>query len=175
MPTYEKAPEQVNSLLKKVMEKYHGGLHEAGVTVDVLMAFPTMTEDGESLGPPLKIKGYPCAAIVKSNSLKNRVAGLGDAEICIDADQWKVLSDAQKEALMDHELAHLEVKKDKDEQIVFDDHARPKLRTRPHDKEVGWFDEVARRHGKAAIEFSAFDAIWQSCRQLNMPFLDEIG
>lgn len=176
MAIYERAKKEVTDLVAKIMKKFHGELDKHGVTIDCLMASPTTSENGDSQGPPLKIKGYPCAAIVKINSTKNRVAGLSDAEICFDADRWKQFKDEEKAALVDHELAHLNIKKDKDEAVVFDDLGRPRLRMRPHDREVGWFDEVVRRNKAVALEFQQMNAIWRGCNsQLGFDFMQQIG
>jgi hypothetical protein len=53
------------------------------------------------------------------------------------------MSDAERLALLDHELTHVEV--------VYEVRPR-KLRTRHHDRTYGWFDEVAQKHGEASQE-----------------------
>lgn len=175
MPCYTAATEETNAMVGVVMEKYHKELHDAGVTVQVLMALPVTNENGESQGPPLKMRGYPVIAKIKANSLRDRVAGLADVLIEIDEDRWEQLKTNERKALLDHELYHLVVKRDKDNQIVEDDHGRPKLRSRPHDREIGWFDAVAKRHGKDSLEWQAFNSLWQHCRQLELPFIESIG
>ncbi len=52
---------------------------------------------------------------------------------------------------------------------------RPKLRRRKHDREVGWFDEVVRRHQFEAPEYQQFNDIVGAMKQLNLPFLKEVG
>lgn len=59
MPIFEKAKEGIHIQVGKVMEKYHGPLHKAGVTVDVLMASPTTNKNGEASGPPLTKTATP--------------------------------------------------------------------------------------------------------------------
>lgn len=56
-----------------------------------------------------------------------------------------------------------------------DDLERPRLRIKAHDREVGWFDNVVRRHGKTAREYACFNSIWRSCPQLSLPGFDSIG
>jgi hypothetical protein len=175
MPVYEVAKAETNDLVKTVLEKYHKDLHDAGATVQVLMALPASNENGESQGPPLKMRGYPVVARIKSTSLRDRVAGLADILIEIDDDRWKQFKKNERIALLDHELYHLIPKRDKDNAIVEDDHGRPKLRSRPHDREIGWFDEVTKRHGKDSLEWQAFNSLWHHCRQLDLPFLESIG
>lgn len=175
MPTYTHAPAAVDVLVGKVMEKYHGPLHEEGVTVAVLMVGPTTDANGNSSGPPLKRNGFPCCAIIKATGTKQRAAGLADVILEIDEDRWKQFSEAQQAALVDHELCHLQVAKDKDGQIIRDDQDRPRLRTRPHDAEIGWFDEVVRRHSEAALEWMGFHSLSKRFEQLNLPFMRAVG
>lgn len=72
--------------------------------------------------------------------------GLGDAEILIDADWWEKANEAERKALLDHELQHF-AKTDK-----VDDLGRPKLKMRRHDVQVGWFKSVAERNGVSSQE-----------------------
>src|SRR5690606_5222802 len=99
------------------------------------------------------VNGYPAAAMVKINSYRDRVEGKADATIFIDADEWEGLDDPRREALIDHELQHLEVKRDPDTGApLSDDAGRPKLKIRKHDHQYGWFDVIAERHGDASYE-----------------------
>jgi hypothetical protein len=175
MPVFEKAKNATVELLGRIMKKYHPELHEAGVLVDVIMALPTTNSQGESTGPPLKKNGYPCAAIVKIVSLADRVAGLGDAMLKIDADEWKAMTDGQQAALIDHELTHLQLKRDGDGVAKTDDLGRPKLQIKRHDVEIGWFSDVVRRHERDALEYQAFDTLTRSVAQMQLPFMQMVG
>ena len=152
MPRYEKAPAEVGLIVERMCDKYHPQLRDAGVTMTYLMAFPLTDENGDSKGPALKHQGYPAAAVVKIIGLKERTDGRADAEIVIDGENWPTLSEAERDALIDHELEHLELKYDKDGLLVRDDLSRPKLIIRKHDFQAGWFDSIVRRHGRAAPE-----------------------
>lgn len=55
------------------------------------------------------------------------------------------VTDAQRAALLDHELCHADVKLDDDSEPVVDERGRPVYRLRKHDLEE--FAEVAERHG----------------------------
>lgn len=146
MPTIlEPAPDEVLEHCRAVAQQYHPELVEAGVTFAVLMA---ENEDG----PAVKVHGWPCAAKVKVNNLEQRTQGMADATITIDSEQWTLYSSAQCEALLDHELEHLVLAKDKDGAVKRDDLNRPKLRCRPHDYELAGFVSVAKRHGREAVE-----------------------
>src|SRR5690348_15846400 len=121
--------------------EYHPGLED--VTVDALFVF-----DDEKSDPVLIHQGYPTAAVVRITSLRDRALAMPDAIITVDRATWQTLSAPQKDALIDHELDHLEWTVDKDQQPKADALGRPKLKMRRHDHQLGWFADVARRHGE---------------------------
>lgn len=167
MPTvYSMATEEVHGVLAAVMEQYHGGLHDAEVTVDCLFAYAATDKNGDPTGPALKKNNYPCVALIKVTNHKDRVKGAADVELCIDGLHWEELSYEERAALIDHELEHLEYDGDRD------DGDRPKLKIRPHDREIGWFDAVVRRHGRAALECQALGVLNEATRQMDLPFME---
>ena len=48
MSTYSLAQKAICDQVKKCLKQYHGALFDAGVTVDVLMAFAAMTSIGRN-------------------------------------------------------------------------------------------------------------------------------
>lgn len=169
--TYEKSADydEVHDLIGEIVEKHHGELHKAEVTVGVTYAF-------NEKGPAVKLHGVACAAVIKINSLKARAEGAPDATITIDGKLWRSggnhapLPDARRRALIDHEINHLMVSRDKEGQIKADDLGRPKLRMRPHDFEVGWFKVIARRHGSASFEVQQAAKLVDNRGQLLFPW-----
>lgn len=160
MPHYQKGNDGHRRLLAQVVERYHGGLHDAGVTFDILVAFATKDEAGDPVGPALSHGGYAALATVRINPLKSRVLGQADALITLDGDRWDEYSERQQQAILDHEVTHLELATEEGETgtiVLRDDIDRPKLRMRRHDHQFGWFDDVVRRHGRNSIEWSQFD------------------
>lgn len=149
--TYERASDETQRLINRVLIEHHGELHDAGVRIDALMACKIDRETGEQ-SQALKDRNYPIAAKIQVTSYADRVRGIADAKLTIDAYAWSRLPETRREALIDHELEHLDVVIDKEGQIKRDDLGRPKLKIRPHDFELGWFTAVAERHGEAAIE-----------------------
>lgn len=146
MPTtYEKCDDSVGVIVRGVMEQYHLDLTEAGVTIALL--FARNSEDA-----PVKLHGYPCAAVVRKTGLKDRAKGNADAEIVIDEMHWNSLNDAERRALIDHELYHLEVVLDENNAIELDDLGRPKLRLKLHDTQIGIFRTIITRHGRHALD-----------------------
>lgn len=145
---FSKSPDEVGKRVIALIEKYHPELHANSVKVDCISVASTDPDDPT----PLKLNGYPCAAVIKVISSKDRTMGRGDAEIVIDELSYLSMLDREKDALLDHELTHLEVKKNKFGRTKMDEHNRPKLGMRLHDRQYGWFDSVAKRHGSASME-----------------------
>lgn len=151
MITYTPADTDVLDRIARLMREHHSMLVEYRVRIDCLFAHPDLDEDGALKGPPVTLNGYTCAAKVKITSAKDRAKGCGDAEIEIDHDLYQTLTDAERDALLDHELQHLESNGE------FDDMGRPKLKMRLHDHSFGWFDAIAQRHGRASFEVQQFE------------------
>jgi hypothetical protein len=151
MPTFTKPSDDDVRLLAHTMRMHHLPLERAGVRVDLLVAEAKRDEGGDPVGPALKHRGRACLATVRIVPARDRVQGLADAVITIDGDRWVLLSKPEREAVLDHELTHLDLVT-KAEEVQRDDGDRPKLKMRQHDVEFGWFVEVADRHGKHAQE-----------------------
>jgi hypothetical protein len=156
MTTYDTASQEVLDLIKQVMEQYHEELNEADVTVDAMFAYD---ENGDH---PVKHGGYPALAYIKVTSLKNRIKGMMDAEITIDGEAYKAMTQPQRIALIDHELHHLIIARDKEENIKLDDANRPKLKIRKHDYQMGWFRDIALRHGDNSPEVFQAKMLWNA-------------
>lgn len=154
MPTtWETCDDKTERMIKKMMREHHPKLVEAEVTFKALFA-----QAGDDEPPPLKLNGYPCAAIVKKTSARDRVGGKADFEIAIDAVQWADLTDESKLALVDHELEHVEVMRKPESKgggIIYDCAGRPKLGLKLHDWQIGGFATIAKRHGEHALEVIA--------------------
>lgn len=139
--------------LRHVMEEHHPQLIEANVHVLVKVS-----------DKPVKVHGTSAYAKIKVTSPERRSELPVDAVMTIDGKKWESLEPETQAALLDHELQHLvvqweylpPVKGDPPEmerrQPKLDDYDRPKLKTRGHDFEVGWFKDVAARHGEWSIE-----------------------
>lgn len=153
MATYQMASSEVVEQCREVIEKYHGGLRDAGVTIDILMAYPAHDQNGDATGPAVSHGGYPAAAKIRIVGLKDRAAGRADAEMIIDGEMWPVRSPAEQNALLDHEVTHLELVKDSKGNLKRDDLDRPCLKCRKHDHQHGWFDSIVRRHGSDSLEW----------------------
>lgn len=172
MTVYQRETAAMRKSLTAVMKAYHPGLVDAGVTVDLIRVHASTDANGDPKGPALKHGGYQAAAVVRIVGTKERVAGRGDAEIVVDGDRWDEWNDEERAAIFDHELTHLELKTIGETATVDrDDLDRPKLKMRLHDRQFGWFDAVARRHGKHSVEVmqarDAFESV--AFQQMYLP------
>lgn len=161
--TYSKASEEVVDVVAEVRAKWHPVLEQLGVTVDVLFV-DEYDDDLDKSTQALKVGGYACAASIAKTSLRHRALGYADALLTIDTYSWQKLGEAQRVALLDHELTHLQVVGDPNGVVWadpegrlmlaprFDDLGRPKLKLRLHDYKVEGFREVVVRHREWSIE-----------------------
>lgn len=146
--------------VRLLIGQYHPRLAEAGVRVGIMVAY---NPDGDALTHG----GYPAAATMKVVKLKDRVTKGYDAEMSVDERVWRDLSAAQRLALLDHELSHIDTVDVPEKQLKelrgenpaavawkVDDIGRPKLRSVPGNWNVGdGFAQVVARHGLDAIEY----------------------
>jgi hypothetical protein len=136
------------------MAKHHALLADEGVTVSAIFSYQ---DDGQHA---LKCNRYPAAATIKPSTLEQRARGAADVWLKIDKMTWMGLTDAQREALIDHELSHIE-RGDKEDSL-----GRPKLTTRIHDYRLEGFTDVVHRHGENAIESVQARGFAQSYQQM---------
>jgi hypothetical protein len=148
MAWYSIANEEVNLTIQKVMKENHGDLHAEGVTITALIA---RSEEG----PAIKVRGSEAVGCIRITKLAERTLGLGDAVMILDGESMIAWSSKRLQAVIDHELRHLMLAKNKKTgQIQRDDEGRPKLRIRPHDFEFGWFARTAELYGEESYEVS---------------------
>ena len=178
---YEKASPATMTMLADVQREHHPYRLDC-VTIGVLMASAGEDKDGNPK-PAVKVHGVEALAKIRVVGLRDRAHDMPDAQIVIDAACWDRASDDERRALLDHELTHLSwvgrsarAEFDTDgktgeitESGKRDDLGRPKLRMRLHDYELAGFDEVARRHGRAAPEVRAVEAFADTRGQIYLP------
>lgn len=167
---YDQAPDEVRDRCVALIRKYHPDLEKVALRLDLLCA-STDSEDAHAV----TLGGYPCLAVVRIVSAKDRAKDVGDAEITIDRDAYEAMTSEQRDALLDHELYHLNIVRDRAGQPKRDDHGRPKLKMRKHDFNVGWFHEIARRHGAASIEVQQATEFVHENGQLYFGFSQELS
>lgn len=171
MATYTKADIETRQIVDRVMKAHHPELASHGVKVSCLFAHAARDKAGMPKGPAVKLGGYSCAAVVSITPHKRRVLGVADAVITLDGDNWEDWSDERREALIDHELTHLVIAKDKAGAARLDDSLRPKLKMRLHDWQLGGFAEIVVRHGEESFDLLTLRDVIDHHGQILMPFM----
>lgn len=166
MKTYSKAPDEVYDRAKHIIKLFYPHLQDAGLRIDIL----SIAGDDEEV-PVLTHQGYGAAAVVRIVDVKGRTMGRGDAEIVIDECCWLKMDPAEKDALLDHEIHHILLRTvGKSSVVILDERGRPKLKLKKHDRQFGWFDEIAKRHGHASGEVKQAMRIVAEARQIYFDF-----
>lgn len=155
--TYAVAEDDVVKVLEDLIKRHYKWLNDQAVTFNLLLAYGPIDKDGNVKAPAIMLHGHAAAATVRVNRLKDRVKGMADVTIEIDGDGWKVWSEAQRQAVLDHELYHLEEHRESDGSPKLDDCGRPKITLRKHDFHFGGFAEIASRYRDVAFEVKAVE------------------
>lgn len=164
MPTtYTMADADVKNLVTRVIAARFPRLHDAQCRIGVLLA-----HNGD--GPAIKHHGYAVLACIKPVALKDRLTKGYDAEMLIDAAEFRELRERQQEATIAHELSHIDTVPLSDKELKAarqdgsevtwktDDLGRPKLTSVPGDwASSDGFDEVVADYGDDAIEYVLLD------------------
>lgn len=152
--TFEKCDLKVDENIVVILKLHHKEVAETGATIGAYYAVQEQNESGESPTPAIKVHGYPCLAKIKINSYPERVQGKPDATIFIDKGGWEKMAPGEKDALIDHELQHLQSVREKDKPLIWkrDNIGHPILKIRKHDHQFGWFNVIAERHGDNSVE-----------------------
>lgn len=165
---FSKAPDECHDRVKHLIKLFRPDLRDAGLRIDLI----SVTNDDPE-GEALTHQGYPAYAVVRAIDSKGRTMGRGDAEIVIDEAKYITMTDAQKDALLDHEIHHIELKLNKKGRVKLDENGRPKIGMRKHDVQIGWFEEIAKRHGQASIECKQATQIFLSGAQTFFAFVGD--
>lgn len=120
MPTsFEDAP-QVEDIAQAIIREHHRHLRDSDIRYLFRVA-DSWTKGGKEV--------YGQAQVV-SGPMRH-IAGDADAVVLINQHVWDDLSDKQREALVDHELSHLQPRTDADGDIQSHPDGRPILVTAP--------------------------------------------
>lgn len=165
MKSYSKAPEECSDRVAHLITLFHPGLRDAGLRIDLISV---ANDDPDAHA--LTLNGYPCAAVVRIIDPKGRTMGRGDAEIVIDEARYLPMTDPEKDALLDHEIYHIELQLGKNDRVKLDENGRPKLKLRKHDYQFGWFEEIAKRHAAASMEIKQATRLFLAEKQTFFAF-----
>lgn len=165
MKTYSLASDDLIRTIERVREQYYSPDLD-GVTITALFVY-----DMDASEPVLTHGGYPAQAVCRITPTRDRALGVDDVVILVDRSNWLTLAARQRDALIDHEIHHIErVIDDETELPKTDAVDRPKLSIRKHDHQFGWFDAVAHRHGDASAELRQARALIESTGQMYFVF-----
>lgn len=165
---YESADKDALDRLGSIIKSHHPELADNGVTIGVVYVSSDAEEEGQGTSV-LKVGGYPAQATAKITTPLERSQGMADGIIQIDKRIWSKKTSAQKDALLDHEITHFNVKLDANDALLTDTNDRPKLVMRKHDRQLGWFDEIATRHGKDSPEVEQATEFVKGAGQTYLP------
>jgi len=153
---YRQAEQDVLELLDEVMRKYHRQLSDEKVVVAVLMVHPEADRSGQAKAPAVVCHGHSALAKIRLAKVAERVLGKYDALIELDAPAWTQLPEAPRRALLDHELTHLVLCCDANDETREHGDGRPKRTLQPDDYMLTGFVSVVARHGQHAPEGQPF-------------------
>lgn len=162
---YQAAPQEIIDLAERIKREHHVGLIEAGVTICWLVA-----RNSDPAGHAITFKGWPAKALCRLNPLRDRVAGLTDCTILIDAQWWGLAPERERAAVIDHELTHINVCRYRVGNVRYDDANRPKLELRKHDFELCGFHAMVERHGVNSAEAKGFMGVQEVWVQRHFQF-----
>jgi hypothetical protein len=168
---YDRCPQEVHDRVRRLVELHHSELLTHGVTFDLM--FVGRDAEDEGITPVLSCRGVAALAVASIVSAKQRAKGCADVEILIDRDRFNDCTDDQKNALLDHEINHFELVRDKQGAVKYDAELRPNVKIRPHDYDFGWFEVVARRWGRASFEVQQAKVMWDESNQSLFPFVTD--
>ncbi len=177
MPRLEKADTFLKERAETILTKFdtYKPVIDAKVTIDFLFAYADeCPQTGLPLGPAITHHVIAALGLCKIVGYKDRVKGLADVEITIDGQWWNSHDQPDQDALLDHELHHIQVIEEgrtDARRAKHDKAGRPKLRCRPHEYEFGWFGVIAARHGLSSREVVQAKQIMEQGGQLFWPQL----
>lgn len=166
---------EVDTLIAELINTIedHKPLLDAGIKINALFAYPDLDKYGRPKNDAIKVNRYKALACIKATSYKDRVKGMGDVELLVDALAWGEMNILQKKALLDHELTHIQIIVDDYDRPMKDNLGRPKITMRLHDAQFGWFESVAKRWGKHSGEQMQAEILFDKKGQYYWPLLYE--
>ena len=106
---YERAEDFVHMLAGEIIKAHHPDLIAPGFEVRLCILFAHDAEHDHE--PALLCHGYQAAAVISVIPYKQRVDKRADAEIIVDHAHFSMMTMKRQNAVLDHELEHLEVKR----------------------------------------------------------------
>ncbi len=166
MSIYTKAGTAINDMVNTLIDNHYGELAECQIRIGVLFAHPRAP-----MKPALTTNGVPVLSTIRKINLKDRVAGLPDAQIILDGPYWNdpnTTNDNQLE-LLDSQLYRLELKRDKTRAIKTDDAQRPIITLKRYDYFIAGHDSIIRRYGNNSLALRAIADLSLHAHTLPIP------
>ncbi len=141
------------------------------LVVEVLTVDPARDKAGHPTCETLVVHGAAALARVRVMGARERVTTGHDAEIELALPPWLEADEKQRLAILDHELTHLEIVRDRDGEPRYDVNGHVRLRLRRHDYIAAGFYEVVARHRRESPEVLQVVAAFDSGGQQLFGFL----
>lgn len=129
---HSEADEQTHNKLQEVVKKHHVRLQRSRFLI--LLKHGGWESKGKTVFGKAKVLADDLRRVLRK-----------DVMLYLNADMWRMLTEQQKEFVLDHTLCTLDVKKDNDGYVKEAADGRPLLGTVPPD--IEGFADVIRRHG----------------------------
>lgn len=149
---YAKPDSSVLAVLQHVLTNYRPDLVEYEVRFGFYMVTSSSGDSEDEPPPAIVVNRCPAKAKVRLTTQEERTYVPYDVMIYIDADEWEVMYDTQRIALIHHEVSHVQQVRDKDGFPKTTDDGRPKLKLRPDDWCLTGFFDTANAFGQDALE-----------------------
>jgi len=154
MKIYELADDSVHDLLKEAISAYHNMIGKLEIKFGLIRVTSVDKKGEPDEKPALKSSsGHAAAAQISLVSKKDQLSKNYEVEILFDGPMWDGMTDKKRLAILDHELTHIEIAKDKDGHAKIDDlTGKPKLKLIPDQFHLWGFLDIAKRHGEDSSE-----------------------
>ena len=152
---YEKVSPIDEKLLEDLLtEERYQFIKDYEVNVIMFFKYGKRDRDGVLKKPALVKNGVPCAAQIRVISPFNRQTDNYDVKIIIDGDNWRDLTKEEKIAIIDHELTHLSIVRDREGEPVMinEESDKVKLKLIRDDIQMWGFNDIMIRHGANSQE-----------------------
>jgi hypothetical protein len=156
--TYSKVRLETQQMFDKILESYEE-LNDYQVTFDVLYAFGATDGDGEITKPAITKNGVEFHSNAKVYRLDARAAHNVCAVVYLDGDIWTNSSETYREAIIHSALSSLELKRNKDDEVMLDDLNLPKLKLKKPDIAYFGNSKMLEAFGKESMEYKQFAAL----------------
>lgn len=158
------ANQEVYELMRHVMHEHHPELEAAEVRVGIFM----VSDPDETCGakPFLEIDGKRVLAFIRKRRILENPK-LGEVVMEIDEFLWQhSLDDTGRRSLLDHELQHISLCKEKSGSLKRTFFGRPKISLVNHDWTVGVFRTLMERYGRKGIDFLSLALVLDQTKEI---------